>query len=147
MQQYVFMPPSKVPETETVPVIFTEPAEAGQEPFGVPGVPGVPGLPVGPGVGLVVGPAVGPVVGVEPPLEYVSNSAIRGAPDALVMSRVSFFSEVAAKETELGLPLPLARTAPLSALSSRQALIEPPPEACEMTAEDTVVALPHLTET
>src|SRR5690348_4195264 len=77
MQQYVFMPPSKVPETETVLEILTEPAEDGHEPVGVPG------LPVGPVVGLVV--AVGPVVGVEPP-PYVSNSAIRGALDALVMS-------------------------------------------------------------
>ena len=59
------------------------------------------------------------------------------------MSRVSFFSDVEEKETVLGLPLPLARTAPLSALSRRQALIEPPPEAWVMTAWETVVALPH----
>jgi hypothetical protein len=63
------------------------------------------------------------------------------------MSKVSFFSDVEEKEMVLGLPLPLARTAPLSALSRRQALIEPPPEACLMTAEETAVALPHLTET
>src|SRR3954471_14983955 len=54
----------------------------------------VPGLLVGLVVGLVVGPGVGLVVGVELPPAYVSNSAIRGALDALVMSRVSFFSEV-----------------------------------------------------
>src|SRR4051794_11899332 len=65
MQQYVFMPPSKVPETETVPVIFTEPAEDGQAPVGAPGLPVGPG--VGLTVGLTVGLAVGPVVGVEPP--------------------------------------------------------------------------------
>src|SRR5687768_6771507 len=120
------MPPSKVPETLTVPEIVTEPAELGHAPVGVP----VP--PVGPGlaVGLVVGLAVGLLVGFEPPLAYVSNSAIRGAPDALVISKVSFFSEVAEKEMVLGLPLPLARTVPWSALSTRQALIEPPPEAC-----------------
>jgi hypothetical protein len=57
------MPPSKVPETVTVPVIRSEPAEAGHEPVGAPG------LPVGPGVGPVVGGVVGEVVGVEPPLE------------------------------------------------------------------------------
>jgi hypothetical protein len=111
-------------------------------------VPGLlVGLVVGLAVGLAVGPEVGLVVGVELPLAYVSNSAIRGALDALVMSRVSFFSDVEEKEMVLGLPLPLARTAPVSALSSRQALIDPPPEACTMTAEDTVVALLHLTET
>jgi hypothetical protein len=103
----------------------------------------VPGLLVGPVVGLVVGL----VVGVELPLAYVSNSAIRGALDALVMSRVSYFNDVEEKEMVLGLPRPLVRTAPVSALSSRQALIEPPPEACTMTAEDTVTALLHLTET
>jgi hypothetical protein len=89
----------------------------------------------------------GLVVGVEPAPAYVSNSAIRGALDALVMSRVSFFSDVEVKEMVLGLPLPLVRTAPVSALSSRQAPIDPPPGACTMTAEDTVVALVHLTET
>ena len=94
----------------------------------------------------LVGPEVG-LVGFEPPLEYVANSAIRGAPDALVMSKVSFFNDVEEKLIVLGLPLPLARTAPLSWFRSRQALIEPPPEACVMTAEDTVVALLHLTET
>ncbi|MBB4762866.1 hypothetical protein ACFQFC_01575 [Amorphoplanes digitatis] len=117
--------------------MLTEPAEDGHAPVGVP----LP--PVGVGVGAVVGL----VVGVEPPLEYVSNSAIRGALDALVISKVSFFSEVEAKEMVLGLPLPLVRTEPESALSTRQALIEPPPEAWTMTAEDTVFALLHLTET
>jgi hypothetical protein len=136
------MPPSKVPETETVPEIFTEPVEVGHAPVGVP----VPPVGVGPAVGLLVGPAVGLLVGLEPPA-YVSNSAIRGALDALVMSRVSFFSEVEENEMVPGLPLPLLRTLPLSALSSRQEPIAPPPEACLMTAEDTVVALLHLTET
>src|SRR4051794_30154939 len=126
------MPPSKVPETEIVPETLTEPPDAGHEPVGVPGPP----VGVGPAVGL----AVGLPVGFEPPLAYVSNSAIRGALDAPVMSRVSFFSDVEEKEMVPGLPLPLVRTAPLSALSRRQELIEPPPEACRMTAEDTVVA-------
>jgi len=143
------MPPSKVPETETVPEMLTEPAEDGQAPVGVPGllVGPVVGLVVGLVVGPVVGPVVGAVVGVELPLAYVSNSAIRGALDALVMSNVSFFSDVEEKEMLLGVPLPLARTEPLSALSSRQALIVPPPDASLMAAEETVVALLHLTET
>ncbi|GGN33185.1 hypothetical protein GCM10010109_54960 [Actinoplanes campanulatus] len=135
------MPPSKVPETLTVPEIDTVPAEDGHAPVGVPG------LLVGPVVGLVVGPAVGLLVGFDPPLAYVSNSEIRGAADALVISKVSFFSDVEENVMVLGLPLPLAREAPVSALSTRQALIEPPPEACRMVAEDTVVALLHLTET
>jgi hypothetical protein len=63
-----------------------------------------------------------------------------------VISNVIFFRVVEEKLMVLGLPLPLARTAPESWLSSRQALIEPPPEACRMTAEATVFALLHLTE-
>ena len=55
------MPPSKVPETETVPEILAEPAEDGHAPVGVPPLGGVVVL-VGPGVGLVVGV-------VPPPLE------------------------------------------------------------------------------
>ena len=62
----------------------------------------------------MVGPEVGPVVGVDPPLEYVSNSAIRGAPDALVMTKETFFSDVEEKLMVLGALLPLARTAPVS---------------------------------
>jgi hypothetical protein len=139
------MPPSKVPETETVAEMLTEPAEVGHTPVGAPGLP--VGLVVGVVVGAVVGPVVGLVVGLELPLEYVSNSAIRGALDAAVMLNVSFFSDVEEKEMVLGLPLPLVRTEPVSPLSSCQELIEPPPEACVMTAEDTVVALLHLTET
>src|SRR3954469_5724748 len=119
------MPPSKVPETLMVEEMLTEPAEDGHDPVGVPEPP------VGLGVGLAVGLVVGPVVGVEPPL-YVSNSAIRGALDALRISKVSFFSEGEEKEMVLGLPLPVARTLPESALSTRQELIEPPPEACRM---------------
>ncbi|GAA2576447.1 hypothetical protein GCM10010435_60710 [Winogradskya consettensis] len=130
------MPPSKVPETETVPEIDTEPAELGHAPVGVPVLGGV-----------VVGLAVGVVVGVVLPPAYVSNSAIRGALDAALISKVIFFSEVEVKVTVPGLPLPLFRTALVSALSSRQELIVPPPDACVMTAEDTAVALLHLTET
>ncbi|GLY24531.1 hypothetical protein Misp04_42630 [Micromonospora sp. NBRC 101691] len=136
-----------MPETLTVPEMLTEPADDGHAPVGVPG------LPVGPGVGLLVGLAVGPLVGLEvgvgfdPPLEYVSNSAIRGVPDPLVMTKEIFFSDVEEKLMVLGALLPLARTEPVSWFLSCQPLIEPPPEACTMTAEDTVVALPHLTET
>ena len=128
-----------MPETETVAEIFTEPAELGHDPVGVP-VPPV-------GLGLTGGLVAGPVVGVVLPLAYVSNSAIRGALDALVISKVSFFSAVDENVMVLGLPLPLARTPLVSALSTRQAPIAPPPDACLMTAEDTVVALVHLTET
>ncbi|WP_225852108.1 hypothetical protein [Micromonospora sp. AMSO12t] len=125
----------------TVPEMLTEPADDGHAPVGVPG------LLVGLAVGLLVGPLVGLVVGVDPPLEYVSNSAIRGVPDALVMTKEIFFSDVEEKLMVPGALLPLARTEPVSWFLSCQPLIEPPPEACTMAAEDTVVALPHLTET
>jgi hypothetical protein len=60
---------------------------------------------------------------------------------------VIFFNEVEEKEMVLGLPLPLVRTEPLSALSRRHALMDPPPDACWITTLLTVVALLHLTDT
>lgn len=51
-------------------------------------------------------------------LAYVSNSAILGVPEALVISKVIFFREVAAKPMT-PLPLPEARTAPVSWLTTR----------------------------
>src|SRR5688572_11422677 len=134
------MPPSKTPETFCVPEIDTLPRDVGHVVVGPP----VPPLDVG--VGLPVGPVVVGVGFEPPPAAYVSNSAIRGALDALVISKVSFFSEVEEKEMVLGLPLPLVRTDWLSPLSTRHALIDPPPDACRMTALLTVVALLHLTE-
>ncbi len=57
----------------------------------------------------------GPRVG---QLAYVSNSAMRGVPEALVISRVIFFREAGEKLT-VPAPLPEARTAPVSWLSRR----------------------------
>lgn len=51
-------------------------------------------------------------------LAYVSNSAMRGVPDALVISKVIFFRETGGKLITPA-PLPEARTAPVSWLRTR----------------------------
>src|SRR3712207_2881038 len=106
------MPPSNTPETFCVPEIDTLPRDVGQVVLG-------PVPPVEVGVGLPVGPVEVGVGFDPPPAAYVSNSEIRGAPEAPVISNVSFFSDVEEKVILLGLPLPLARTDWLSALSTR----------------------------
>ncbi len=49
---------------------------------------------------------------------YVSNSAMRGVPEALVISKVIFFRETGEKPITPA-PLPEARTAPVSLLRTR----------------------------
>nr|BFF27747.1 hypothetical protein GCM10025732_57120 [Glycomyces mayteni] len=67
-------------------------------------------------------------------------------PEALVMTKLIFLREVAAK-VMVPAPVPEASTAPLSLLTTCQLPIVPPPEALVMTTVETVTAEPHLTET
>ena len=67
-------------------------------------------------------------------------------PFALVISNVIFFSDVA-ENVMTPAPLPVFRTAPLSALTSRHEPMTPvAPDASRMLTRDTVVAEPHLIE-
>jgi len=129
-----------VPETLIVEDTFLVPVADGHEPDG-----GVVGVDVGVEVGVDVGVDVGDDVGVVPPA-YVSNSATCGVDDALVISNVSFFSDVELKLMTPA-PVPVFRTAPVSALISFQAPIRPlAPDVSRMLADETVVADPHLIE-
>ncbi len=96
----------------------------------------------------VVGPVVGGGVvgGVVVPEAYVSNSAILGVPVAPVISKLILRSEVAVKLMAPA-PLPVARVAPVSLLTTRQEPMTPTaPAASRMLIEPTVVAEPHLIE-
>ena len=131
-----------MPETLIVEDTFFCPCADGHEPDG-----GAVGDDVGVEVGLDVGDRddVGDDVGVVPPA-YVSNSATCGVDDALVISNVSFFSDVELK-LMVPAPLPVFRTEPESALISFHAPIRPlAPDVSTMLADDTVVAEPHLIE-
>ncbi|CAM5730373.1 hypothetical protein STENM223S_08579 [Streptomyces tendae] len=71
---------------------------------------------------------------------------MRGAPEALVISKVIFFSEVGVNPMTPA-PLPEASTAPVSWLSTRYAPTVPEPDARRTLTFDTVVAEPHFTDT
>jgi hypothetical protein len=77
---------------------------------------------------------------------YVSNSATLGVPPAPVISKLIFFN-VAGEKVIVPAPLPVARTLPVSLLTTRQDPITPTaPVASRMLIAATVVAVPHLTE-